>query len=158
MSPSLAVKLFSLRNLLIAGVVLALIANLIWRLPKKTPSIFVTDDLTAAPEANIVPTVSNLSAMGMQWKQRLDSLPPEERAQSEARLKEERAFFISAMQLPAAERDAAVKERLQQLMNDPGIQAEWVEERYRMLVKLDPAKRQELFKKYVESKKELKGR
>lgn len=150
-------KILSLRNLLIAGVVLALIANLIWRLPKKESSVFLTDDLAAAPETKIVPSVSNLASMGLQWKQRLDRLPPEERKVSEARLKEERAFFIAAFQLPAAEREAKIKERLQQLMNDPGIQAEWVEERYRMLVKLDPAKRQELFKKYVESKKELKG-
>jgi len=119
--------------------------------------MFLGDDLAAAPEANIVPSVSNLANMGLQWQQRLAHLSPEQRQRSEARLDEERKFFTEALQLPEGEREARIKDRLQQLMNDPGIQAEWVEERYRMLVKLDAAKRRELFQKYVQSKKELRN-
>lgn len=159
MSPLLTpVKIPPLRQILLVAVIVALAVNVVRRLPRQeSPSMFLGDDLAAAPEANIVPSVSNLANMGLQWQQRLAHLSPEQRQRSEARLDEERKFFTEALQLPEGEREARIKDRLQQLMNDPGIQAEWVEERYRMLVKLDAAKRRELFQKYVQSKKELRN-
>lgn len=150
-------KLFSLRSLLILAVALALVANILWRIPVGRPA------KVSAPSAgsediwnpnNMLPTVSNLRAMGKQWEARLATLPPEERAKSEARLKEETKFFIEAQFLPSDERRAKVRERIETLMNDPGIQSDWAGERMKMLAGMTPESRREILKKYVQSKKE----
>ena len=108
-----------------------------------------------APE-NILPSISNLRAMGKQWEARLVTLPPEERAKSEARLKEETKFFVEAQFLPREERKAKVRERIETLMNDPGIQSDWAAERMKMLAGMTPEQRHEVLKKYVQSKDKQK--
>jgi len=147
-------KLLSPRPLLILAVVLALVANILWRLPsgtpKPTPSSLAKAEVWGA--ANILPTASNLTAMAQQWKERLATLPPEERKKSEARLKEETRFFMEAQLLPADERKIKVREHLESLMNDPGIQADWAGERLKMFAGLPPEKRHEILKKYVQKK------
>ncbi len=149
-------KLFSFRSLLIVAVVAALVANILWRLPeaadRKTAAAIDKKDIWGA--ANILPTVSNLTAMRKQWQERLTTLPPEERKKSEARLQEETRFFVEARFLPAEERRVKMRERIEMLMNDPGIQADWAGERMKMLAGLTPEKRREVMKSYVQSKKE----
>jgi len=149
-------KLFSLRSLLILAVALALVANILWRLPSGSPAKPASADSMSAAEIwapeNILPSVSNLRAMGKQWEARLATLPPEERAKSEARLKEETKFFVEAQFLPRDERKAKVRERIETLMNDPGIQSDWAAERIKMFTSLPPEKRSEIMKKYVRSK------
>lgn len=152
-------KGFSLRSFLILAVVLALAANLGWRLfphPEDSSDESPLDSelaVMAGPEGeNIMPSFSNLSAMADQWKRRMDRMPPAERQKAEDRLREEAVFFIQSQSLPADERKEAVRRRLEALMNDPGIQAEWAEERFAMMTKLPPTKRQQLFKRYVQYK------
>lgn len=150
-------KLFSLRSFLILAVVLGIVANILWRLPSgsaKPADITGGKDNDIWGEKNILPTTSNLVAMGKQWKERLATLPPDERQKSEARLQEETRFFVEAQFLPPEERKAKVRERIETLMNDPGIQADWAGERMKMLAGLTPEKRYEILKKYVQSKKE----
>lgn len=148
-------KLFSLRSLLILAVALAIVANILWRIPSGSVKPTSADSMSTAeiwaPE-NILPSVSNLRAMGKQWEARLATLPPEERAKSEARLKEETRFFVEAQFLPREERKAKVRERIETLMNDPGIQSDWAAERIKMFTSLPPEKRSEIMKKYVRSK------
>jgi len=150
-------KLFSLRSLLILAVALAIVANILWRLPSGSPAK-VSAPATGSEDIwnpeNLLPTVSNLRAMGKQWEARLATLPPEERAKSEARLKEETKFFVEAQFLPRDERKAKVRERIETLMNDPGIQSDWAGERMKMLAGMTPESRHEILKKYVQSKKE----
>ncbi len=149
-------KLFSFRSFLIVAVVVALVANILWRLPgggdRKTAVEIDKKNLWGA--ANILPTVSNLTAMRKQWQERLKTLPPEERKKSEARLQEETRFFVEAQFLPPEERQVKMRERIETLMNDPGIQADWAGERMKMLAGLTPEKRREIMKSYVQSKKE----
>lgn len=148
-------KLFSLRSFLILAVVLALVANILWRIPSASPSkatAISTDNAEIWAPENILPSVSNLRAMGKQWEARLATLSPEERAKSEARLKEETRFFVEAQFLPGDERREKVRERIQTLMNDPGIQSDWAAERIKMFTRLPSEKRQEIMKKYVQSK------
>lgn len=147
-------KLFSLRSFLILAVVLAIVANILWRLPESSPKAANTamDKEGVWGEKNILPTTSNLVAMGKQWKERLATLPPEERKKSEARLQEETRFFVEAHFLPPEERKVKVRERIESLMNDPGIQADWAAERIKMFTRLPAEKRQEIMKKYVQSK------
>ena len=149
-------KFFSFRSLLVLAVGLALVANILWRLPAGLPVRTPRDSSREETwgEANILPSASNLAAMGRQWKERLATLPPEERKKSEARLKEETRFFVEAQFLPADERKAKIRERIEGLMNDPGIQADWAGERMKMFAGLTPQKRHEILKKYVQSKKE----
>jgi len=72
-------------------------------------------------------------------------------ANTAARLAEETRFFVGAQFLPAEERKAKIRERIEGLMNDPGIQADWAGERMKMLAGLTPQKRHEILKKYVQS-------
>ncbi|TSA37560.1 MAG: hypothetical protein D4R65_00425 [Verrucomicrobiaceae bacterium] len=153
-------KLFSLRSLLILAVALAIVANILWRMPSGSSAKPASADSMStaeiwAPE-NILPSVSNLRAMGKQWEARLATLPPEERAKSEARLKEETRFFVEAQFLPREERKAKVRERIETLMNDPGIQSDWAAERMKMLAGMTPEQRHEVLKKYVQSKDKQK--
>lgn len=145
-------KLFSLRSLLILAVALALVANILWRIPFGSARPAALDKETWG-SANILPSVSNLSAMGRQWKERLATLPPEERKKSEARLMEETRFFVEAQFLPADERKVKIRERIEGLMNDPDIQSDWAGERMKMFAGLTPEERHEILKKYVRSKK-----
>jgi hypothetical protein len=148
-------KLFSIRTFLILAVALALLANILWRIPfgsSASAPVVSNKDGTWGPK-NFLPTVSNLSAMGQQWKERLATLPPEERKKSEARLMEETRFFVEAQFLPAGERKAKIRERLESLMNDPGIQSDWAGERMKMFAGLAPEKRHLILKQYVQSKK-----
>ena len=146
-------KLFSPRSLLILAVAVGLVANILWRIPSPRASATSAEADTWGA-ANILPSASNLSAMGRQWKERLATLSPEERKKSEARLMEETRFFVEAQFLPADERKAKIRERIEGLMNDPGIQSDWAGERLKMLAGLTPEKRHEILKKYVQSKKE----
>ncbi len=146
-------KLFSLPSLLVLAVVMAVAANVLWRIPFGFSSANTVVGETWGA-ANILPSPSNLSAMGRQWKERLKTLPPEERKRSAARLAEETRFFVEAQFLPAEERKAKISERIEGLMNDPGIQADWAGERMKILAGLTPQKRHEILKKYVQSKKE----
>ncbi|HRJ74198.1 MAG TPA: hypothetical protein PLS03_18375 [Terrimicrobiaceae bacterium] len=152
-------KWFSLRSVLVLAVLLALAANIGWRI--FSPAEDFADDSAvdpglaamAGPEGeNIMPSFSNLSAMADQWKRRMDRMAPAERQKAEDRLREEAVFFIQSQSLPPAERKEAIRQRLEALMNDPGIQAEWAEERFAMMTKLPPTKRQQLFKRYVQYK------
>jgi len=149
-------KIFSIRFFLILAVVVALVANILWRVPWGSSgrgSVDMDKNNIWGAE-NILPTVSNLSAMGRQWKERLETLPPEERKKSAERLKEETRFFVEAQFLPAEERSEKIRGRIETLMNDPGIQADWAGERMKMLAGLTPEKRHEILKQYVQSKKE----
>ncbi len=148
-----SMKLFSLRSLLILAVAVALGANILWRIPSaRSSATSARADIWGA--ANILPSAANLSAMGRQWKERLATLSPQERKKSEARLMEETRFFVEARFLPADERKVKIRERIEGLMNDPGIQADWAGERLKMLAGLTPEKRHEILRKYVQSKKE----
>ena len=108
--------------------------------------------MAGAEGENILPSFSNLPAMADQWKRRMDRMAPAERRKAEDRLREEAVFFIQSQSLPPDERKEAIRQRLEALMNDPGIQAEWAEERLAMVTKLPPTKRQQLFKRYVQYK------
>jgi hypothetical protein len=149
-------KLLSFRNLMILAVVALLVANILWRLPAALGwnTVATIDSKDIWGSANIMPTVSNLSAMGKQWEERLKSMSPEERKKSKERLAGETRFFVQAQFLPAEERRVKVRERIEMLMNDREIQAEWAGERMRMLAGLTPGKRHEIMKAYVQSKKE----
>jgi len=106
--------------------------------------------------ANILPNAENLHMMARQWKERIAALPPEEREASEQRLAEETRFFIEAQRLPAAGRSLAIDARIEELMNDPGIQADWAGERIKMLAGMPPEERREMMRQYIRSKHEKK--
>ena len=149
-------KHFSLRSFLLLAVGVALAVNILCRFPVSSPKpVFtVSGKAETLGEVNILPSPSNLLAMREQWTELLTTLPPSERKQSAARLKEEIRFFTAAQFLPAEERDAKIRERLEGLMNDPGIQSDWAGERMKMIAGLTPETRREIMKQYVQSKKE----
>lgn len=148
-------KLLSLRSLLTLAVAAALVANIAWRLPAKS-STASADKADIWGAENFMPSISNLRAMGKQWEARLATLPPEERKISEARMKEETKFFVETRLLPAEERRAKVRERIEGLMNDPGIQADWAAWRMKMLAGMASDRRHELLKAYVQTKDQNK--
>jgi hypothetical protein len=154
--PNAFMKILSLRSLLLLAVAIAITANILWRIPSGSSARSSAEAKRAETwgAANILPTAANLPAMARQWKERLATLPPEERKASEARLREETRFFVEAQFLPAEERHVKIRERIEGLMNDPGLQADWAGERMKMLAGLTPEKRHEILKKYVQSKKE----
>ncbi len=148
-------KLFSIPSLLLAAIVLALAANILFRLPNGFggKSVLALGKNETWGAANVMPNASNLRAMGNQWKERLATLPPEERKKSEARLKEETKYFMELQLLPTDERKQKTRERIEALMNDPEIQADWAGERMKILAGLTPEQRHEILKKYVRAKK-----
>jgi len=143
------------RNILLSAVSVALVANILWQIPWENfrrPTQTEIERAQTWDSKNILPTPSNILAMERQWRERISTMPPDQRKVSEARLREESKFFMEVQLLPAAERKIAVKERIQALMNDPGIQADWAGERMKILAGTSPERRRELLKKYVESK------
>lgn len=110
------------------------------------------------PAPNLMPSVSNLPAMAEQWQRIISKMPPEARKASEERMLEEVRYFVSIQSLPDLERREKMRDRLEGLMNDPVIQAEWADERVQALSNLSPEKRHTLFKKYVRYKKSLQSR
>lgn len=154
-------KFLSLRNVLVLVVLVAIVANVVrWRSAEAEQ---VKEEQKAKAEAeksnagaNVLPSPSNLLAMGVQWKERIQALPPEERAKAQAKFDEVKVFFVQAMRLPPEERQAAVKQRLNELMNDPVMQQEWAEGRQKMLNAMTPKQREELSKKYVQYRKQVK--
>ncbi len=154
-------KFLSLRNVLVLVVLVAIVANVVrWRSAEAEQ---VKEEQKAKVEAeksnagaNVLPSPSNLLAMGVQWKERIQALPPEERAKAQAKFDEVKVFFVQAMRLPPEERQAAVKQRLNELMNDPVMQQEWAEGRQKMLNAMTPKQREELSKKYVQYRKQVK--
>lgn len=142
----------------LAGIVLILQRTL-FRPPVPPPATIPAGQaaLEADPAPNLMPSFSNLPAMAEQWQQRLATLPPKERKKSEARLEEEVKFFVSVQFLPPAERRQKMRERLEGLMNDPEIQAEWMDERMKMMARLTPEKRKKLFQSYVQYKKKVQS-
>jgi hypothetical protein len=155
-------KIPSRRNLLIAGVALVICAHFLIRwldAPAKPKGPAPgSDEAVAAANQEITPSVSSLAYMGYEWQQHIKALPPEERAASQARFDQEKAFFVNAMKLPEAERDKAVKEHLQELMNDPHLQAVMAEDRFKKLSKLPPETRRKLLKSYVDYKSSVTGK
>lgn len=153
-------RLLSLRSFLIAAVAIALLINILWRIPGSSPkpAFTVSNKAETLGAVNILPSASNLLAMREQWKELLATLPSAERKKSAVRLKEETRFFTAAQFLPPEERDAKIRERLESLMNDPGLQSDWAGERMKMIAGLTPEIRREIMKKYVQSKKERNRR
>jgi len=154
-------KIFSLRNLLILGVLILVVANIFsWKKAKAEEAIEAKEikkrEEMAAGGANMFPSASNLLAMGVQWKDRLQSLPPDQRKKAEEKYQQEKLFFVSMLRLTPEERHAKITEHLQELMNDPGMQAEWAEGRHAMLASMDANKRHQMFKHYVQEKKQAK--
>lgn len=155
-------KIPSRRTLLISGVVLVVLANVIVRYldapAKPTGPAPGSEEAVSEAGKEIVPSVSTLALMGYEWQQHIKALPPEQQAKSQARFDEEKAFFVKAAQLSPEERDQAVKEHLQQLMNDPELQAVMAGDRFKKLAKLDPTTRRKLLKSYVAYKAKVSGK
>lgn len=160
-------RFLSLRTVLLVLLFVLLAVNVGWRVVHRsaraaeeretgqTPS--EQEPSTSLAGANILPSLSNLASMGRQWQRRIEALPPEQRAPEQARLDREKDFFASLWRLPATERRVKVRERLEMLMNDPLIQAEWAAERHRMIAQLASEKRRKIFKDYVQNKEKLKA-
>lgn len=144
----------SLRFFLLIAIVLTLSAIIFWRLPglifREKPFDPKKEEIWSA--SNILPSSSNLAAMGLQWQARLATLPPEERERSKQRLEEETRYFMQLRHLPEAERNQKARERIEMLMNDPEIQAEWLGDRMRILAGLDPEARSKVIRSYVKTK------
>lgn len=156
------VKSPSRRTLLIAAVCLALVAHLTLRYlntpVKSSEPPPGSAEAVSLASREIAPSISTLARMGYEWKQHIAALPPEQRAASQARLDEEKAFFLRAAQLAPGERDRVVKQHLEELMNDPELQTLMAEDRFKKLAKLSPETRRELLKSYVNYKSQVTGR
>lgn len=155
-------KIPSRRHLLLSGVVLVLLAHFVIRwldAPARPagPAPGSDEAVTAATE-EIAPSVSTLAYMGYEWQQHIKALPPEQRAASQARFDKEKDFFVTAMKLPEAERDKVIQEHLQELMNDPHLQAVMAEDRFKKLSKLPPETRRKMLKNYVDYKSSVTGK
>ncbi|CAN5383476.1 hypothetical protein BH09VER1_BH09VER1_07160 [soil metagenome] len=155
-------KIPSRRTLLFSGVLLVLVIHLVLNFLNSSPEQH--GPAPGSPEAvelasrEIAPSVSTLTAMGLEWQKHIDALPPTARAASQARLDQEKAFFAHVFQLSAEERDKAVQEHLAALMNDRDVQAVMAEDRLRKLAQLPESTRQSLLKSYVTYKRQVTGR
>lgn len=162
-------KVPSLRAVLLLAVILMLTANVLWRLANGSadrheagvgdPAMreSAEEQRITLEGGNIMPSFSNLASMGRQWQRRINALPPEQRAREQARLDEEEKFFVSVWRLPTTERERKIRGRLEFLMNDPTIQAEWAAERHRMIARLASDKRRAIFRNYVQTKEKYKS-
>lgn len=152
----------SRRTLLIFGVVLVLVAHLVIRFldaPAKTNEPAPgSDEAVATATQEIAPSVSTLAAMGYEWQQHINALPPEARPAAQARLDQEKEFFKKAFMMSEEEREKAVKQHLEELMNDPEVQTVMAEDRLKKMAKLPPKTRQKLMKSYVDYKAQVTGR